>query len=156
MICLLHSREEMTSRVTVQTLNMSTYSFLFFPNYTPFSCCRFEVLEGPSFDDSARYFAVPKYPQNINCENGTRVLGPPVNNPKKTQKIECTTLRLGYGRRMYTMKYSRKILCTHDSKRYVHPCQKDSIALGHHRTFDSAWVDQLMKEKDPYTWPHMA
>ena len=78
------------------------------------------------------------------------------DDPKKTQKIECTTLRLGYGRRMYTMKYSRKILCTHDSKRYVHPCQKDSIALGHHRTFDSAWVDQLMKEKDPYTWPHMA
>ena len=30
MICLLHSREEMTSRVTVQTVNMSTYSFLFF------------------------------------------------------------------------------------------------------------------------------
>ena len=69
MICLLHSGEEMTSRVTVQTVNMSTYSFLFFPNYTPFSCCRFEVLEGPSFDDSARYFAVPKYPQNINIHS---------------------------------------------------------------------------------------
>ena len=70
MICLLHSGEEMTSRV--QLFYMSTYNsffFFFFLIIFFFSCCRFEVFEGPSFDDSARHFAVPKYPQNINIHS---------------------------------------------------------------------------------------
>ena len=64
MICLLHSggTEAMPSLILEY--------LLLFPNCLSFlSCCRLEVFEGPSFDDSARHFAVPKYPQNINIHS---------------------------------------------------------------------------------------
>ena len=75
------------------------------------------------------------------------------HNTTKEQSLTYTTLRLGYRRRMFTFRCKRKVLCTHDSKRYVHPQQKDSIALGHYLTFDKVWVKKLMSQKDPYTWP---
>lgn len=68
------------------------------------------------------------------------------------QKVTYTALRLDRRRRMYTFECRRKVLCTHDSKRWVHPKQKDSIALGHHLTFDDAWVAKMMGEEDPYEW----
>ena len=68
------------------------------------------------------------------------------------QKVTYTALRLDRRRRMHTFECRRKVLCTHDSKRWVHPKQKDSIALGHHLTLDDAWVAKMMTEEDPYVW----
>ena len=67
------------------------------------------------------------------------------DNPDRERELTYSSLRIGRDRKMYTFTCKKKILDTHDSKRWVYPCQKDSIALGHYKTFDSKWVDKIMK-----------
>ena len=74
-------------------------------------------------------------------------------NPNKETKLTYTALRMGHRRRMYTIKCTRKLLDSHDSKRFVHPLQLDSLALGHHLTLNPEWVGRLMMEGNAYKWP---
>ena len=70
------------------------------------------------------------------------------DQPYKERYITYTTLRMGYERRMYTFKCTRKILDSHDSKRYVFPDQRDSLALGHYLTMNEDWVRMMMEQSN--------
>ena len=56
-----------------------------------------------------------------------------------------SALRIGPDRKMFTSTCRKKILDCHDSKRWVYPCQTDSMALGHYLTLDSLWVQKLFE-----------
>ena len=58
------------------------------------------------------------------------------DNPNRECRLTYNTLRIGYERCMYTFKCTRKVLDSHDSKRWVYPNQRDSLALGHFLTLD--------------------
>ena len=67
-------------------------------------------------------------------------------NPNTERSLTYTALRIGYERKMYTFTCNKKILDSHDSKRWVYPSQLDSLALGHYLTFNSKWVKWVMTD----------
>ena len=68
-------------------------------------------------------------------------------NPNKERCLTYSALRIGHGRKMYTYTCKKKVLDSHDSKRWVYPSQTDSLALGHYLTLDSEWVERVMKRQ---------
>ena len=69
-------------------------------------------------------------------------------DPDQQRRLTYSALRIGPDRKMFTFTCTKKILDCHDSKRWVYPCQRDSIALGHYLTLDSSWVQRVLKVKD--------
>ena len=69
-------------------------------------------------------------------------------DPDQQHHLTYSALRIGPDRKMFTFTCTKKILDCHDSKRWVYPCQRDSIALGHYLTLDSSWVQRVLKVKD--------
>ena len=67
-------------------------------------------------------------------------------NPGQERSLTYTALRIGNERKMYTFTCNKKILDSHDSKRWVYPSQLDSLALGHYLTLDPEWVERVMND----------
>ena len=68
------------------------------------------------------------------------------SDPNKERRLTYSSLRIGYERKMFKFTCVKKVMDSHDSKRWVYPSQTDSLALGHYLTFDADWVKKMMEE----------